>query len=656
VAVKVLKERYCDSPEMVRRFVEEAQIGGQLQHPGIVPVYELGHLPGSRIYIAMKLVDGRTLAALLEGRQSATDDRPRFLAIFAQVCQTMAYAHSCSVIHRDLKPSNVMVGNFGEVQVMDWGLAKVVDQWGVADGERAPGWRDDWGTIRTARTGTEADESRAGSVLGTPFYMAPEQARGQLDTLDERADVFGLGAILCEILTGHPPYSGPVDDELYDRVERADLAVALARLDACGAEGELIVLAKSCLAAAPKDRPRDAGVVTATLTGHLAGVQERMKAAELARVRAESRAAEERKRRILAVGLAASLVVAVTLGVGGVTWVARDRAARSEATAREVTAAFHEASRLLDRARLDPKGELSRWAEATQAAEQARLLLVRSEVEPELRRRVEDLASTASRERGLAETGIKDRRMVERLVEIHADIALHFDMRRAEAEYAAAFRDYGVDIDQLDPKGAGARLAVSPVAAELANALDQWTYIRRGHRRDPEGARRLVDVAKATDPDPWRNQLRDTLAEMDTDRARTVEALRRLAVSANPEKLPEASATRLASALSSTGDREIAIDLLRRSQRAHPDDFWLNWDLASQLRRSGRVDDAIRYYSVALAIRPQSAAALRDLGETLRAAGRTEEAAMYPQAKRPPRGPRRPRPNPGGEAGDGPRG
>ena len=96
VAVKVLLEKHRDSPEMVRRFVEEAQIAGQLQHPGIVPVYELGRLPDARLYIAMKLIRGRTLAALLEGRADAAEDRPRYLAVFEQVCQTMAYAHTAA--------------------------------------------------------------------------------------------------------------------------------------------------------------------------------------------------------------------------------------------------------------------------------------------------------------------------------------------------------------------------------------------------------------------------------------------------------------------------------------------------------------------------------------------------------------------------------
>jgi serine/threonine protein kinase len=126
LAVKVLLESHEEKPELVRRFVEEAQIGGQLQHPGVVPVYELGALADRRPYFTMKLVKGRTLSALLAERESPERDLPRFLSIFEAICQTVAYAHARGVIHRDLKPSNVMVGSFGEVQVMDWGLAKVL--------------------------------------------------------------------------------------------------------------------------------------------------------------------------------------------------------------------------------------------------------------------------------------------------------------------------------------------------------------------------------------------------------------------------------------------------------------------------------------------------------------------------------------------------
>ena len=132
LAVKVLLESHRDKPELVRRFVEEAQIGGQLQHPGIVPVYELGAFADRRPYFTMKLVKGRTLADILRARKSPAEELSRFLNIFESIGQTMAYAHVRGVIHRDLKPSNVMVGSFGEVQVMDWGLAKVLPQGGTS--------------------------------------------------------------------------------------------------------------------------------------------------------------------------------------------------------------------------------------------------------------------------------------------------------------------------------------------------------------------------------------------------------------------------------------------------------------------------------------------------------------------------------------------
>jgi eukaryotic-like serine/threonine-protein kinase len=203
LAVKVLLESHEDKPEMLRRFVEEAQIGGQLQHPGIVPVYELGTFADRRPYFTMKLVKGRTLSALLAERPSPAHDLPRFLSIFEAICQTVAYSHARGVIHRDLKPSNVMVGSFGEVQVMDWGLAKVLKESGIADqspDQPAP----EESLVATVRSGSNQDESQAGSVLGTPAYMAPEQATGEIQRLDRRTDVFGLGSILCEILTGRP--------------------------------------------------------------------------------------------------------------------------------------------------------------------------------------------------------------------------------------------------------------------------------------------------------------------------------------------------------------------------------------------------------------------------------------------------------------------
>src|SRR5262249_35161332 len=176
------------------------------------------------------------------------------VTIFGQVCQTVAYAHSQGVIHRDLKPHNVMVGAFGEVQVMDWGLAKVLASDNVADADTVPGEE-------------AASLTQVGQALGTPGYMPPEQARGEQETLDERADVFGLGAILCAVLTGRPPFEGRSVAAVLERAGRGDLAEAWQRLEDCGAYAELVRLARSCLAPAAGDRPRDAEAVAAAGAG-----------------------------------------------------------------------------------------------------------------------------------------------------------------------------------------------------------------------------------------------------------------------------------------------------------------------------------------------------------------------------------------------------
>ena len=146
----------------------------------------------------------------------------------------MAYAHSRGVIHRDLKPSNIMVGSFGEVQVMDWGLAKVLPRGGAFDDAFAGKTKDRETVIATARSGSDSDLSRAGSVMGTPAYMAPEQARGEVDRLDERCDVFALGSILAELLTGSPAFTGRSSAEIHRKASLGDVRETIDRLETCG--------------------------------------------------------------------------------------------------------------------------------------------------------------------------------------------------------------------------------------------------------------------------------------------------------------------------------------------------------------------------------------------------------------------------------------
>jgi serine/threonine protein kinase len=206
VAVKVLHERFVPDTAAARRFDDEARIAAQLQHPAIPPIHDLGTLPDGRPFLVMKRIKGHTLDVLLAARPDPCHDQGRFVAVFEQICQALAYAHAHRVIHRDLKPSNVMVGAFGEVQVMDWGLAKVLASRDGPRPEADPNETTGATEVRSLRD-NDASATQTGSVLGTPAYMAPEQARGQIDRLDERTDVFGLGAILCEVLTGKPPFT-----------------------------------------------------------------------------------------------------------------------------------------------------------------------------------------------------------------------------------------------------------------------------------------------------------------------------------------------------------------------------------------------------------------------------------------------------------------
>jgi serine/threonine-protein kinase len=237
----------------------------------------------------MKLINGQKLADLLRARRHLAEDRPRWLALLEQVCQTVAYAHSEGVIHRDLKPANVMVGAFGEVQVMDWGLAKKLQPGGNG---RAVAALD-----AAAPNGVDElfDLSQAGDVLGTYGYMAPEQARGEVASLDKRCDVFALGAMLCVVLTGEPPYVGSSKADILCQASAGELAGALARLAGSGADPELVQLARDCMAPERAARPGDARAVAARLTAYRAGVLERLRQAEVAQAEAEVRAEEWRK-------------------------------------------------------------------------------------------------------------------------------------------------------------------------------------------------------------------------------------------------------------------------------------------------------------------------------------------------------------------------
>ena len=219
VALKDLRPEASANPKMAARFLEEAQITGQLEHPNIVPVYELAR--GSdedRLYYTMRFVRGQTLAEKIKAFHQRRRDQEStplefrvLLTAFTSVCHAVTYAHSRGVIHRDLKPQNVILGNFGEVVLLDWGLAKLVDR---------PDAASDAPSVVLERTGV-TEPTVQGQVLGTPAYMAPEQAEGRQELIDHRTDIYGLGAILYEILSGKPPYSGASTAAVLDCVLKA---------------------------------------------------------------------------------------------------------------------------------------------------------------------------------------------------------------------------------------------------------------------------------------------------------------------------------------------------------------------------------------------------------------------------------------------------
>ncbi len=401
VAMKVIRDEYADTPEVIQRFVEEAQIGGQLQHPGIVPVYEIGLGNDRRPFFTMKLIKGKTLAALLTARPSPSQGRRRALSIFESVCQTVGYAHSRGVIHRDLKPSNVMVGAYGEVLVVDWGMGKVLRHGGIED-ERTARRRAHETVVSTLRSDGEGSQSVVGSVMGTPRYMSPEQARGDVERVDERSDVFGLGAILCEILTGQPPYTGD-GSEVFGEAAAAKLDDAYARLDACGADQKLVAVARRCLTPAPDARYQSAGELAKAVGAYLAGVELRAEQAKLAATRAEERAraskkAEKaahalarqekqaaeyaRRARRFAVSLAAVVVLVIGVGVF-LGWRSQQRKAVEQArTALEVNQALERAKLFADQA--EEKQELTLWARARTAIEEASRALAKGNADADL--------------------------------------------------------------------------------------------------------------------------------------------------------------------------------------------------------------------------------------------------------------------------------
>jgi tRNA A-37 threonylcarbamoyl transferase component Bud32/tetratricopeptide (TPR) repeat protein len=594
VAVKVLQHRYRKSQLAARRFVEEGQVTGQLQHPGVPAVHQIGTLADGSPFLAMKLIKGDTLADRLAG---PSPDRGRLVANFLQVAQAVAYAHSRGVIHRDLKPANVMVGQFGEVQVMDWGLAKVLGD--VAPEPEGSGATTRPSLIETERSSDPGSFTQAGSVLGTPAYMSPEQAGGEIDKLDERADVFGLGAVLCEILTGDPPYRDKTAEAVRLRAVRGQLDDAFGRLDGCGADAELIALCKRCLDPDRGARPRDAGAVAAAVSAHLAAVEDRLRAAERDRAAAEARAAEEantrrvaeekaaeqRKRRRWQVAVAGAGVVILALIGLGAWWADRQAAGRRAERERDRAVAA-------ERDRQEATAALTQTEEALGAGDLSAADLALTQAETHVGAdgpaNLRDRLTAARRDRDF----VRNMREIEDLSWVPGLIGMA-DPAVMAGRYRAAFARYGLDAGGADPGATADAVRASRVSAALLAGLSEWFCTDPGHQH----LRQLLD---RLDPAPDRAAVRAAIQAGDEPRVRA------LVGALDGSNAPEWFAASVG--FLRVVPFEDGVRLMAAAWRTHPADYLLPYRIGQRLwgTSDDRLPEMLAWARVAVALRPDS--------------------------------------------------
>ncbi len=616
VALKLIKAD-LPSERLLGRFDQERQALALMDHPNIAKVLDAGVADGMP-YFVMELVKGVPFTKYCDEARLTPRER---LELFIPVCHAVQHAHQKGVIHRDLKPSNVLVALYDGKpvpKVIDFGLAKATGP----------------------RLGDHSVYTEVGMLLGTPEYMAPEQADLNNLDVDTRCDVYSLGVILYELLTGSVPF--PAKElraagyqemvRILKEKEPPSPSTKLSASDtlvivAAARQTEPAKLARLVrgdldwivMKALEKERSRR----YETANGLARDVQ-RYLADEPAEAGPPSAGYRLRKvlrkhRRPLAT---AAAFLALLLAAAAVTTWQAVRLARAEGEradrvaeqgreqakrSQDVHEALTRATELREQARAT--GDVGRWAEARATAKRAEALVETGGVEPALVEQVRALLREVDEE-------AKDRRMVATLEGIRLRQAevkgRYFDTRGADARYAEAFRAYGVDVAALPVTEAVRRVRRSAVREELLAALDNWWVRAKGETDSGRALLRLV--ADQSDDSQWRQALRQAVARM--DRARLKE------LAADPESLRQAPSTLdlLGGALGSPGGLyEEAVALLRRAQQRHPADFWINHGLAASLMeiRPPRSDEAIGYYRAALALRPASPAVHLNLGSAL---------------------------------------
>ncbi len=263
VAIKILQENSGLDRDRIARFIAEAQIIAQLEHPTIVPVHEIGLMPGGLPYFTMKKVRGKLLSEVInERRVDNSNDfvryRKRLLRRFSLLCNGIAYAHSRGVVHRDLKPDNIIIGEYGEIQIMDWGLAKVLSDSSVVKPSE----------VSTVRN-NHSMSTMVGSIAGTPSYMSPEQARGELDKISPASDIFSLGLLLAEIITLVRVFRSSESTVTLMQVGKAGPIDASTLNHKIKVPKELQAVIAKCTMPNPEDRYQSAEVLSDDLKAYL---------------------------------------------------------------------------------------------------------------------------------------------------------------------------------------------------------------------------------------------------------------------------------------------------------------------------------------------------------------------------------------------------
>jgi serine/threonine protein kinase/Flp pilus assembly protein TadD len=615
VALKQLKPNPWWREEDRQRFLWEAEITSRLDHPGIVPIYAL--FKGKRLGYVMRLIRGHNLgeaiAAYHNDRSASGDQGERIVALqkllrsYLTACQTIAFAHSRGILHRDLKPANIMLGPYGETLVVDWGLAKSVNE---------PSGTGVAGTVVVPVVAHDLARTETGIVKGSPSYMSPEQAEGQ--PAGTAADVYALGATLYHILTGRAPFEGDVP-AILDKVKRGDFIQPRAVKKDVPPPLEAICL--KAMRRMPQDRYPTVQQLAADVELWLADEPVTVYR-EPFRVRVRR---WRRKHRPLVAALsAACLVVLVAAGAFGwwyqqeQTHQANQKAAREQEQAqraaqleRETNDMVERVERLRGEARTAPVGDLQKWTEALALAKQAEGRLGSAVVDDRVKRRVTALVAALEQEH-------RDHSMVFQVDEARLLLA---DFDAGEARYQAAadafaraFREHGIDVE-TSPGVAAAQIQKSRIKDQLVEALDWWNLAQRGTKKPDKDGRHLVQMARRVDPDQLRNLIRDLW----TNEGPREEVHRKLKNLASREEVLDRPASDLILIGLIFADSPFALDLMEKTQQHYPDNFWINFHLGELFyhKKPAGLGQAIRYWTTAVALRSQNPMIHRALGNAL---------------------------------------